>query len=200
MFSCVSSDLLRIVDSAEDDRTFHAAVATGDLAHVRRLLQGGADPRESVDGGKTMLHEAARLGHVDVLRELLEKGADVNDIDAGGRTPLMDAAWEGHAEAVQLLLEHGADSEIENEGGGTALKVAMRRRHPQGSAKQKQGDEVVRILRAHRETLQDKGKDEHMYRDYKWHRDPDWKWPNQRAGAEGEEEGESFDPRFGGGS
>eukprot|EP00961_Rhodomonas_salina_P257399 3478707-Rhodomonas_salina.3 len=183
MFSCVSADLLRIVDAGEDERSFPSSNTPSDLPHVRRLLEAMNNARGPEETEKGALHAAAKSGNLEELNALLEKGADVNDADDFGRTPLMDAAWEGNAEAVKFLLDHGADSEIENHGGGTALKVAMRKRHPEGSEQQRGGDEVVRILREHRQTHRRNGEEDSLYRDYKWHRDPDWKWPNQRAGA-----------------
>ncbi len=188
MFSCISADLLRIVDAAEDDGSFPASYSPVDQPHVRRLLEAVGNVQESGDADKGLLHAAAKSGNLEELKTLLASGANVNDLDPFGRTPLMDAAWEGQAEAVKLLLEHGADTEIENQGGGTALKVAMRRRHPEGSMQQRGGDEVVKVLRQHRDTLRRKGGNEDQDRNYKWHRDPDWKWPNQRQqAAEGAE-------------
>ncbi|KAJ1482312.1 ankyrin repeat-containing domain protein [Baffinella frigidus] len=129
------------------------------------------------DTNRTLLHEAAKLGYATIIDILVKAGAEVNARDTSGRTALMESAWEAHAGATRALLRGGADSEAENHGGGTALKVAMRRKHKGGDVKTDEAKSVIRMLTDHR-IKQNKvsEKEKAKYKDYKWHRDPDWKW------------------------
>eukprot|EP00898_Chlorokybus_atmophyticus_P000139 jgi/Chlat1/1125/Chrsp111S08642 len=82
-------------------RGLGAAASAGDVAKVKRLLKGGADPNGSGGGGHTPLHYAALAGHADICRALLAAGADPNArTAAGGATPLHRAALKGHAECL----------------------------------------------------------------------------------------------------
>mmetsp|Transcript_11406 Transcript_11406/g.17956 ORF Transcript_11406/g.17956 Transcript_11406/m.17956 type:complete len:194 (-) Transcript_11406:897-1478(-) len=160
--------------SGAQDAELRSAVEAGDSDKVRSLLEGGTDPHLKMEDGRSLLHFASRAGHLEVCKHLVSKGHRVDAADEMGRTPLMDASWHAQPEVVSFLLQNGADVDVENQGGGTALKVAMRRKHPQGSDAQRKGDEVVRILRQHIAGLgaaSSEGKQK-----YQWHRDPDWKW------------------------
>jgi hypothetical protein len=100
-----------------DDRGWtplHVAARRGDLAEVRRLIDGGANVNEPSTGPKSPgcspLHLAAAGGHIDVMDELLERGADIEARTRGscGWTPLHNAAKERKRKAVRFLLENGA--------------------------------------------------------------------------------------------
>ena len=84
------------------------AVMYGDLATVRRLLDGGADPNVRNDAGATALMWA--VNDLEKTRLLIERGANVNAKSDDGRTPLLIASGlSGGAPVVKLLLDHGAD-------------------------------------------------------------------------------------------
>ena len=85
------------------------AVATSEIARVaplgtvafvrslplaRLLLDAGADPDGSEDGGFTALHSAAQSGDEPLVRLLLERGADPARVAADGRTPIDLAATD----------------------------------------------------------------------------------------------------------
>lgn len=62
------------------------AVASRDLAAVRTLLRGGADPNHIGDDGSTPLLEAARSGTRPILDALLQAGGDPTYIAPDGST------------------------------------------------------------------------------------------------------------------
>jgi ankyrin repeat protein len=85
------------------------AVATGEIARVaplgtaafvrslalaRVLLDAGADPDGSEEGGFTALHSAAQSGDEPLVRLLLGRGADPARAAADGRTPIDLAATD----------------------------------------------------------------------------------------------------------
>ncbi|MCY4139584.1 MAG: ankyrin repeat domain-containing protein [Rhodobacteraceae bacterium] len=81
-----------------------AAAAKGDIEHVTRLLEAGANPSDG-------LGAAAGAGQAEVVQLLLEAGA-AEDFYKGPSVlffALNDAAWAGHAQVVQMLLAAGAD-------------------------------------------------------------------------------------------
>ena len=87
------------------------AVLYGDLATVRRLLDGGANPNVRNDAGATALMWA--VDDLDEARLLIERGADPNAKSDDGRTPLLIAAGlYGGAPVVKLLLDRGADINV----------------------------------------------------------------------------------------
>lgn len=114
---------------------FFAAVDTGDVATVARLLADDPDlaSARGPDGVSALLHaryrsdramldallaadpamdvfDAAALGHLDRLRARLEEDPDVvRAFSADGFTALHLAAFFGKPEAARALLEAGAD-------------------------------------------------------------------------------------------
>ncbi len=84
------------------------AVLYGDVATVKRLLDGGADPNVKNDAGATALMWA--VTDLEKTRLLVDRGADVNARSEDQRTPLiMASGLTGGAPVVQLLIEHGAN-------------------------------------------------------------------------------------------
>lgn len=91
------------------------AVMYGDLAMVRKLLDGGADPNLRNDAGATALMWA--VNDVEKARLLLERGANVNAKSDDGRTPLLIAAGLfGGTPIVKLLLDRGAEINVKAPG------------------------------------------------------------------------------------
>ena len=86
---------------------------------VRMLLDAGADPNISDNGGMTPLIVNAR--NLEIAQMLIAHGADVNARANDGFTPLLNA---GTAEVARLLLEHGADPFAKTKHGETALDLA----------------------------------------------------------------------------
>lgn len=96
-----------------------AAVAAGDCAALRALLEGGASLDEWIEcKAKTLLTPmsvAIRDGRDDVLAILLEFGAPLefpligtHELDAEEVAPLALAAWYGRDSTVRMLIEAGA--------------------------------------------------------------------------------------------
>ena len=102
------------------------AVRAGDVAEVRALLAGAADPDQPSLDGTTPLHWAANRDDLDSARLLLEAGARPGVANRYGATPLLVAATNGSPEMLEMLLAAGADP---NEGlpeGETPLMRAAR--------------------------------------------------------------------------
>lgn len=91
----------------------HFAVQERDVALIRTLLAGGADPN-AVDelARQTPLHAAVEIGDPQLVRELLAAGADVNAEAQSGITPLMIAIRQERAPIVEILLEADANTSL----------------------------------------------------------------------------------------
>ena len=89
------------------------AVEANDVAHVKRLLEAGADPNAVDSAGdpalKTAVGAVGTIGNTEIIALLLESGADVNAQDSAGNALLPQAARDGQLQVVQLLLDFGAD-------------------------------------------------------------------------------------------
>ena len=109
---------------AQDDPWLAAAV--GDVAAVRRQLEGGLDvDARNPEGGTTLLTMAAITGQYEVAAMLIDAGANVNKTNyQDGSAPLHAAAFLGHADVVALLLDNGADPNAMSDQGGTPLMAA----------------------------------------------------------------------------
>ena len=133
----------------------HLAAANGDIAEVKRLIDGGADVNaeyetyrlhtfdqkttaeggqiDEIDGGATgfirffvtPLHGAARFGHTETALALIKAGADINIKDKTGWTPLHAAASQGQTETALALIKAGADINAKEENGGMSLHFAL---------------------------------------------------------------------------
>jgi hypothetical protein len=89
--------------------TYRIAVASGDCARVRRLLDGGVPVDAPIFGhGATALVWAVAQGE-EMVRLLLERGASARAEDWEGVTPLRVAQQAGHAEIIALLRAYGAE-------------------------------------------------------------------------------------------
>jgi len=101
------------------------AILNSDLKQVKRHLEAGVDPNESVGGNNGYpLHYAAHSANV--IQLLVDYGADVNVKDGKGRTPLHIAAVMAYEEALQILIENGADVNAVDNEGNTPLMLAQR--------------------------------------------------------------------------
>jgi ankyrin repeat protein len=114
--------------SHDADTHLKAAVATGRLDLVQRLLRAGAHVNDPEPGrAPSALQFAVGTGRIDLVQLLLAAGADVHapPQHTFGRTALQAAAGAGNIAVVRLLLSHGADVNTPGEKhGGTALKLA----------------------------------------------------------------------------
>ena len=107
------------------------AVAFGDVAATRALLDAGVSPDEDYDDGFTLLYQAVINNRPEVARLLIERGAKVNAVDKRGMTPLLYAASTdyGDASIVNLLLKAGADPAARTKEGLTATDLARKYNH-----------------------------------------------------------------------
>ncbi|WP_217505211.1 ankyrin repeat domain-containing protein [Streptomyces lunaelactis] len=108
----------------------HYAVADGDVAGLRMLLAGGADPDAVDEAGWTPLHFAAQAQAPLAAEALLAAGASVDVADRHGNTALSKAVFNSRGEGatIRVLLEAGADPDRGNVHGvsprGLADKIA----------------------------------------------------------------------------
>lgn len=115
--------------SAEAAAALHRAAASGNLAELTRLLQGGV-PVDSRNGdGATALLAATHANQIETARALIAAGADVNAKDKIHDSPYLYAGARGHLEILRLTLANEADLESLNRFGGTALIPAAERGH-----------------------------------------------------------------------
>ncbi len=93
--------------------TIFSAVATGDVAAIRRILAVSPEDVERrmdrTNHRRRPLHLAVVKQQEDALRTLLDAGADPNTLDEGNLTPLDQAVLSGRLKLADLLVERGAE-------------------------------------------------------------------------------------------
>jgi ankyrin repeat protein len=117
------------------------AARTNDVAVMKALLDGGADPFLTLPDRTNALLIAAGLGYgglrgegirivvptaegaVEALALLLDRGMDVDAFNAGGNTALHGAVTRGDA-VVKYLASRGASLDVKNKAGFTPLDLA----------------------------------------------------------------------------
>ncbi len=117
---------------------FWRAAMSSDVAAMRILVAGGADPSLATDSGVTPLMVAAGIGWsgnftqnapdswMAALKYCLELGADVNAVEnRKGFTALHGAASRGDNEMVQYLVDQGAKVDVVNKDGNSAADMAF---------------------------------------------------------------------------
>ena len=106
-----------------------AAVAAGDVAAARMLLDAGADPNGSGEAGLPLLHVAALVGPVALASLLLERGADPGRADeaSGGTAAHVAATSDESLDALRVVVD-ADDSLVDAPDwvGDTPLHVAAR--------------------------------------------------------------------------
>jgi ankyrin repeat protein len=106
----------------------HAAVRTGRLDDVKRLLRSGVDVDARDALGATPLLDAAWLGNSEIVRFLLQQRADPNlRHKQNGWTPLHAAVLSGHSAIIPILLSAGARPDLRYAQGETDLHGAAGR-------------------------------------------------------------------------
>jgi hypothetical protein len=114
----------------------HIAVARGDVAAIKTLLDAGVPVDLLACNGFAPLHLSLVHDNVAVSSLLLERGSSVDVRSTEGATPLMCAVELGSAEKVTFLLDHAAEPNAADKRGFTALHRAAEMGHL----------ELVRIL------------------------------------------------------
>jgi ankyrin repeat protein len=107
--------------SPPDDALF-AAIRSGSVPDVERLLKAGAGPGAVAADGTPALMAATLFGGSDLVKLLLDRGADPNRPGPGGTTALMWSVPD--AEKVRLLVARGANVNARSETDRTALLAA----------------------------------------------------------------------------
>jgi ankyrin repeat protein len=116
---------------------FLRAALSGDTVLMRLLLDHGADPNITTQGGTTALMAAAGVNWtvaqtytvskeslLEAVRLCLEKGADVNAANSMGLTAVMGAANRGSDDIIRFLVEKGARIDVKDAVGRTAVAWA----------------------------------------------------------------------------
>lgn len=111
-----------------------AAIETGDLHRLSRLLREDADPnRPHLKLKYCPLHAAIfeldSGGPLEALDVLIDAGADVNRVDGrvDGAPPLLAALQDGQTAAARKLLARGADPKIVGRLGDSPLRLCAER-------------------------------------------------------------------------
>jgi uncharacterized protein len=117
---------------------FFLAAAGGDVAAMKTLVEGRANPKLITQEGATPLMVAAGVSHesgdwdeedmkaaLEATKLMVALGGDVNAVGDGGRTALHGAAYNGANELVKFLVANGADLEAKDKYGQTALTIAL---------------------------------------------------------------------------
>jgi len=105
------------------------AAGRGDLAQVRRLVEGGASVETRDARGRTPVLAATDGNHLEVVRYLIARGADVNAQDAQKDSAFLLASARGSTDIVRATLQAGADLRSTNRYGGTGLIPACHHGH-----------------------------------------------------------------------
>ena len=105
------------------------AVAKGQLACLRILLQAGADVNRPDQSDYTALLYAAAYDQPQALALLLEHGAEVKGWGSYKTDPLYKAASKGHLTCVEILLAAGAPIVSGSQYGFSALNGAVQNGH-----------------------------------------------------------------------
>lgn len=106
-----------------------AAVSSGNLAEVSRLIAAGTDLEQRDGQGQTPLLRAVAGNHVAVAKALLAAGASLNAQAANQDTPWLLAGASGRSEIVAAMLPLKPDLSLRNRYGGDALIPACERAH-----------------------------------------------------------------------
>ena len=85
-----------------------AAIDSGSVVAVRRVLEAGGDPNLPYEGTPPLVR-AVRQGKSYVVDLLCRQGALVTTRDSEGWTPLVWAAERGEERVMRVLLKHGAN-------------------------------------------------------------------------------------------
>ncbi|XP_064615076.1 ankyrin repeat domain-containing protein 42-like [Liolophura sinensis] len=117
----------------------HVAAYSGDLEHLRMLVENGVvNINERDEKGSTPAHKAAGQGHIQVLQWLVEMGANTSLTNNLGETPKDVARRFAQLACVKILggdsddsqksmgiLENLSDEETGEEGEGTADGLSL---------------------------------------------------------------------------
>jgi ankyrin repeat protein len=98
------------------------AAKANDLAIIKLLLDGGADPTITLKDRTTTTMIASSL---DAIKLLVEHGVDVNAFNSNGQTLLHSAAGRGSTAIIQYAADQGAKLDKKDKQGRTPLDIAQ---------------------------------------------------------------------------
>jgi ankyrin repeat protein len=113
--------------------TIHAAVALGDAARVRELVEADTSLLRRIAHNGGLLTLAVNYGQIEIVRLLLDLGADVDERivleeleepTPSWGMPLWNAALANRFEVAELLLDRGADPNANVYASGWPLRNA----------------------------------------------------------------------------
>ena len=120
-----SDDVFIIVLDDQGITRLHQAAESNSTGVAKQLLlDDGADPNVTTDGGRTPLHFTAAADSAEVAKLLLDADVNPNAASDEGRTPLHIAAFTNSAEVAKLLLKNGANVNATDKDEGTPLHAA----------------------------------------------------------------------------
>ena len=100
----------------------HVAAYSGDLNHLRMLVENGiVNINERDEKGSTPAHKAAGQGHLDILSWLIEMGANMSITNQAGETPKDVARRFAQLAAVKLLGGDKGDEDAEDRPAGAVV-------------------------------------------------------------------------------
>ena len=130
--------IARLLLARGADFTINAAVALGNEARIRELIQAAPDLLRQIGSGGGLLTLAVNHGQVEALRILLDLGADVDERivlqtveepTPSWGMPLWHAAMAGNLDITKLLLDRGADPNANVYASGWPLRNAWVNHH-----------------------------------------------------------------------
>ncbi|HYR41817.1 MAG TPA: ankyrin repeat domain-containing protein [Terriglobia bacterium] len=98
------------------------AAKANDVAVMRLLVDGGADPTLTLKDRTTTAMAASSL---EAIKLLVEHGVDVNAFNTNGQTILHNAAARGNAAIIKYAAEQGARLDRKDKQGRTPLDIAQ---------------------------------------------------------------------------
>ena len=121
LFAVVGAAAVSAQTDPSRDALF-AAIRSGSVADVERLLKAGASPDIVDSDGTPAIVAATLFGGADLVKLLLDRGADPNRAGGGGTTAVMVAVPS--LDKVRLLVERGANVNARSETDRTAFLAA----------------------------------------------------------------------------
>ncbi|MEO6081095.1 MAG: ankyrin repeat domain-containing protein [Steroidobacteraceae bacterium] len=117
--------------STEGSTALHFAIAAGEAAVVKVLVDAGINITTRNLAGVSPLQLAITNGETAITKTLLAKGADAKVRDEANETLLMLAARNGDGAMASALIAAGADlNYVEPQFGQDALMIAVRSAKP----------------------------------------------------------------------
>ena len=88
---------------------------------IELLIKFGANPKETLENGYSVLMMATGFGSNEVFECLLKNGANPNQAKTNGMTVLMLASYDSQTKKIKLLLKYGAVKNLKDSKGLNAL-------------------------------------------------------------------------------